>query len=1379
MKFFKTLKRKAGNAILPVVGTILGLTILAGTVVGVALHSSKIVYKQDVLENQNDARQILYIASKYFCAELNKKRDANTIAKELKGFFGEGLKVTQDSADKEKYYIWYPNKYKTGKEYTTDDNVAEWLKATVKKVESEDEDGDHGNNGINDTLFKEEAKLDEKYSIGNMMTVYMSDEGLLPGRKYSINEVSLVESDIDTFDEAFTYMNNTGVLEIDDIAVALYKLKVLSDANADYIDITGTELDPQNVSSVQKPYAIVYKTGNLGGNYKWQDGDTTTDTWIYRQEYDLDLLVKLCKYYGGDTNSTLGSLTTGNITYTYNEVNDTHKISSTDSTLAKRLKDKDYTTFTSSRKFAEKIADYIFWNNMPLLCMNISEVRNAMYKKMDTALGGYQYDTYDEWIENGGANYTNVYWLIGHDYEWTNAGLNVYQYYRDYRLTDPNGLRWYRTDTYTQDQIATYMKNNFSGKFNTSSKLDPEKIYNAVKAEYETIAINEYKYSQYEKVAINYYLTNKDKITDDFQNKDFKFTNSTSKTKSYYSGEQRVKLYSYRNRQYENDYDSGTYFYNDVDGGRNHYRSWDEWISYYDRHSDAHYNYFYNTNTKMLNPDFYSKGSTKQFDYTVSTPTDYLTEQVLDYLNGIFKQKIEDPGSLQEIISSHITSNTTIFDGFAADSGKMVYQPHFLINGDTVRINYRYSVILKKQVAYSGGTHNYVKKFQYDKEDWDDDVYMPLEEFLNLFAEGIAERYYSCRVSTTEQTQTQTIIEKTEVVENFIKQLMVDPLRYQYLPNSTFDSIVGDNNITGLREQQIANKLLIAYFDKCKADYVSISSDANYKYNFEIISSGYQPYTGEDGMLNYVIKFRLTVDTDGDGEYDDVDVTKEVSFIIGYLTYSPLNNPKLNKSTGVYTEVGNSNVKAYTDSDGSSKNIFSTAPIKNTDSEVVKYDQLVNKTVPAIITCVPYTKRINSNQVPYGDHRITIDGKEYTVTSDLGNYDHYDSSRGYEEYINTNVYYKGDVTYSNYDFYITKGKSLFIDGNLTLKDNADLTLEENAMLFVNGNFRIEYEYTREMQKESTPFSTTWYARQLTNNDIKYFQGNGVDVKADANAKIIVNGNFDYKGVKAKKATSNDFNITIANDPSHTLCDRVYEQGVFNTGFKSGNNCTQNANTGAWTHYQSECRGALEGIYIVNGDIRFLASNEKMTTNKARNQWYAMYSNAYSNPIMNATFYAAGAFNMTGLYTSGMYDKCRANFIFAKSIVEPYIQLNTVLCAENPQYAGWTVNDGYLFVICEEAVEFSKDSFGYVNLFTPFQELVNAINSHKASETNFAQYISKGEFTTMFPNKEIINDWGLPSILKSGFSQMYSPGDIGTLKPEDQFNSAGDTELGNN
>jgi hypothetical protein len=318
-----------------------------------------------------------------------------------------------------------------------------------------------------------------------------------------------------------------------------------------------------------------------------------------------------------------------------------------------------------------------------------------------------------------------------------------------------------------------------------------------------------------------------------------------------------------------------------------------------------------------------------------------------------------------------------------------------------------------------------------------------------------------------------------------------------------------------------------------------------------------------------------------------------------------------------------------------------------------------------------------------------------------------------------------------------------------------------------------------MQKESTPFSTTWYARQLTNDDIKYFKGNGVDVKADANAKIIVNGNFDYKGVKAKKATSNDFNITIANDPSHTLCDRVYEQGVFNTGFKSGNNCTQNANTGAWTHYQSECRGALEGIYIVNGDIRFLASNEKMTTNKARNQWYAMYSNAYSNPIMNATFYAAGAFNMTGLYTSGMYDKCRANFIFAKSIVEPYIQLNTVLCAENPQYAGWTVNDGYLFVICEEAVEFSKDSFGYVNLFTPFQELVNAINSHKASETNFAQYISKGEFTTMFPNKEIINDWGLPSILKSGFSQMYSPGDIGTLKPEDQFNSAGDAELGNN
>ena len=43
MKLFKTIKNKVGNALIPVIGTILALTILAGSVVAVALNSSKIV----------------------------------------------------------------------------------------------------------------------------------------------------------------------------------------------------------------------------------------------------------------------------------------------------------------------------------------------------------------------------------------------------------------------------------------------------------------------------------------------------------------------------------------------------------------------------------------------------------------------------------------------------------------------------------------------------------------------------------------------------------------------------------------------------------------------------------------------------------------------------------------------------------------------------------------------------------------------------------------------------------------------------------------------------------------------------------------------------------------------------------------------------------------------------------------------------------------------------------------------------------------------------------------------------------------------------------------------------------------------------------------
>ena len=87
MKLFKTIKNKVGNALIPVIGTILALTILAGSVVAVALNSSKIVYRQNKLERQNDGREILYIACKYFSQRLNDGENDSQVKKEVKGFY--------------------------------------------------------------------------------------------------------------------------------------------------------------------------------------------------------------------------------------------------------------------------------------------------------------------------------------------------------------------------------------------------------------------------------------------------------------------------------------------------------------------------------------------------------------------------------------------------------------------------------------------------------------------------------------------------------------------------------------------------------------------------------------------------------------------------------------------------------------------------------------------------------------------------------------------------------------------------------------------------------------------------------------------------------------------------------------------------------------------------------------------------------------------------------------------------------------------------------------------------------------------------------------------------------------------------------------------
>jgi hypothetical protein len=482
------------------------------------------------------------------------------------------------------------------------------------------------------------------------------------------------------------------------------------------------------------------------------------------------------------------------------------------------------------------------------------------------------------------------------------------------------------------------------------------------------------------------------------------------------------------------------------------------------------------------------------------------------------------------------------------------------------------------------------------------------------------------------------------------------------------------------------------------------------------------------------------------------------------MTYSGQNNALYNESTGTYTDVLNGNFTTDTDSDGKVKHVFSPVVIKDNQGNAIDKADINANNIRAILSCVPYTERINSNQVPYGDHKITIDGVDYAVTTD----------KNALKNVTSNILYDGDITSLGSDSFkikVADGKSLFINGSLSLENNQQVELGANSLLFVNGDMSVRYNVTVDMRKDGA-----FYTRELWTSDYNKFVSNGVNIKAEENAKIMINGNFDYRGFKAKQAKKNTkgFDVYNAQTGKYDYVDTnvIYEQYVLNANFQDryGNRlgeCTQNED-GTWNHYPYECRGLLQGIYIINGDISFHAWDENNTTDNS-NQIISMYRNMYSNPCINATFYVDGVFDMRGLYTSGLYDQCRSNFVFAKSIVEPLIALNTVLCqGSNTNYGAWNDNDGYLFMICEDAIDFSKVNFACVNLFTPFQELINAINANKQSATNFSEFIDKGTFTTMYPNKAVIDEWGLPSILRSGLGQLYDPGDIGAITPEDHI-----------
>ena len=1274
MKFFKSLKRKVGNAILPVVGTIFGLTILAGSVVGVALASSKIVYRQSNLEQSNDARQILYLAAKYFCSEINNGKTDTQIRQELQEIFGPGLKITKDTVDSEKYYIWYPNKFvnPSQKEFDPEqgnDQVKEWLKATIVKTEQSDDDGDHGNTGINNTLFSQEAKLDEKFAIGNMMTVYLTDEHLLPGRKYSINEVSLVESDIDTFDEAFTYMNNSGVLEIDDIAVALYKLGVVSGNSVDYVNVKDNG-----------GYEIVYKTGNIGGNYYWSNNGTSTETWLYRQEYDIDLLYEMICYQKA-SNSSINKST---LKYYYDETNDSHKIYTTTGNYE--------LTYSSSQRFAEALADYIFWKNMPRLCMYLDDfqtvIKNDVKSKWQTG--------YNDWYRAGYTLYfrdlANMHW-----FEWSDEGITIY----------PSWYRYYTEYHYSDTDIVNFFQNNSSlkNKYCTSNKLDRQKLYEALMTQVKT----------------NLFSGNSGQITEAYESiiKSTVLTNRSESSSNNYILRSRERI----------SYGYGFYGYRDF------YYTWDDnkW------------------NNNIIN----------------SRPTalqDAVTAFLLNRLNikYVTGDATKDPVQLNG-------GNVEEID----EAGLKDFQ--YLNDGNGVKIIYRFGAYIRRsetQVDYYAPMSDETGDTFYFKADG---VYMGTEKviayspsaksgrevFIKTFLEAFGQ---VCSVNVGDIYSEEEIV---KLSRDRLKLNLVDPIRYQYLPTSTLNAIVGTGSTSsyGMKQQSVANKLLTYYLENGEAELKAAIGDLDYDINITKIEYG----NDVGNCLNMIITFNIVVHkTNGQTQKYD----RKVSFAIQYMTYSAQNNALYSEVTDTFTDQLNGNYITDTDEDGNVKHVFSAVPIKDNAGNIINKEDIAGNGIRAILSNIPYTERINSTQVPYGDHKITIDGVDYAVTKDTSVLTN----------VTSNVLFDGDVSNlsENFKIKVADGKSLFINGDLSLKDNQKVELGRNSLLFVNGSMQVYYNVRVEMRKSGS----TYYTRELRDSDYNYFISHGVDILAGVDAKIMINGNFDYRGFKGRYATSSSGSFRVYNAETGNYdtvnVDTIFEQYVLNANFvdrdgHSHGNCTQNSD-GTWNHYESECRGKLQGIYIINGDMNFHAWDENNITDNSYNSNVAMYRNLYSNPVINGTFYVDGTFDMTGLFTSGLYDQCRANFVFAKSISQPRLALNTILCqGSNTQYGAWKDSDGswthsqgYLFMICEDAIDFSEVNFSCVNLFTPFQELVNAINANKQSSTNFSDFIEKSQFTAMFPNKTVIDEWGLPSILRSGLGQLYDPGDIGAITPEDHI-----------
>jgi len=1193
MNIFKTIKKKVGNALIPVIGTILALTILAGSVVAVALNSSKIVYRQNKLEQQNDGRQILYMACKYFSQKLNDGENDSTVKEELKEIFF-GLQITRENSDVQGEYIyslWYPTddtNFTSVEEYT-----GTWWKAVVKMTKTDDDDSNGNKDGdINNTLFSREAKLDELYNVGNLMTTYLVDEGLLPARQYALNQISLIESDIDTFDEAFKELNSSGILEVDSLAIALY-------GYLDGANYTTTKDDNNN-------YYIVYETGNLGGNYYWQqsNGDTKT-TWIYRQEYDPELLCEMINYYYPEYKVSYDNHIDANryntLHYSYDDLTDRHYIIAQGYYLNGEFHNLDtYQTWTyySTIEFAEALSDYIFWKNLPRLALQLDDFKAKINAHANNQWGG-------------GAN--------SYSYKWTDDGLTVYTwrgYYQDGGYWD-----W----PYTIAQVENFLVQ--CGYTDDNQTVSLQKIYDSliesIQSYTETQVILDKYEEQYGPIT---WQTLRDNVCNNHNVFDIK------------------------------------------------------------RNVTIQYKYTQGWSTR-----------TKNFTYQAWYSTDKMAKAIVDYVAGHLQEKYAKGEKIQGNTIGMISD----------DNSKLLADVQFLMVGERLKVQYHFNLILSRN---NGELVNYFS------EQTGDDIYFTVDEFKEQFGEELAWCLKS-KVDITEQEQ-QVIVKKSKRV---LKEELVDPIRYQYLPNTTtiYDMLE-------MKESTIYLKMLMKYLEDNKDSFRNIDS--------VVINSVTLVDEAPD-------KFKATINFKIDN------YNKSVDFYFNLLTNNLYNTAKFNESTFTYSHQSNSNYYIVQDLDGEYKHFFRNVVIKDENNQALNVNDLTK--TKSIITVIPYKELLDDsgNQI---NSKVTIDGTEYTVIDK--------NNINLLKNVNKNYLYNGDIDdlgARDFKIYIKSGCTLIINGKLSLLHNQTLQLEDGAMILVNGDFLVFYEFNGKGNDSTDNNGVPSWSSNWTNSQINWFKQHGVNIIAQ-DAKIMVNGNMTYRGYKARYSTSNNYYRFGVN------LDLVFDQTTFRI---DGEDCGYNERTKKYTHDSNECRSLLSGIYIVNGDVKFESWAEYANPDATNNQKSYMYRNSYSNPLINATFYVDGTFNMEGLYMSGLYDPCRANFIFAKSIVQPTIALNSTLSRwgqNNNEYGNWQDTNGYLFMIVEDAIDFSQVNFACVNLFTPYSQLLQSINEHNESSTNFSEFVDKTEFTTMYPDKSIINKWGLSSLLKQGFQMIYDTNDPGAI-----------------